>query len=174
MTGNMILIVPSHGQILEAQKKAKQLGTLNNSIRSGSGNVYGFLGEILMACHWKVDVQNTYDYDLIVKEHKVDVKTKACTSEPKAEYFCSVADYNTKQDCDVYAFVRILEDFSKAWLLGYCSKKYFYNNAKFYRKGDLDPSSNLGWRFRADCYNLQINALKSLKKREDIQQTQIE
>jgi hypothetical protein len=168
----MLLLAPSHSQILEAKKKAKQLGVLNNSIRKGEGNVYGILGEILMAYYWKVELENTYDYDLIVKDYKVDVKTKACTTEPKPNYFCSVADYNTKQDCDIYAFVRILEDFSKAWLLGYCTKKYFYNNAAFYNKGDLDPSSDLGWRFRADCYNLQINALKSLKKREDIQEAQ--
>lgn len=166
----MLLIQPSHSQIFEAKQKAKQLGILNNSIRKGEGNVYGFLGEILMAYYLKVNIENTYDYDLIVKNYKVDVKTKTCTSEPKLNYFCSVADYNTKQDCDIYAFVRILEDFSKAWLLGYCSKKYFYNNAKFFHKGDLDPSSNLGWRFRADCYNLQINALKSLNKKEDIYQ----
>jgi len=162
----MILLSPSRSQILEAKRKAKDLGVLNNSIRNGAGNVYGFLGEILLACHWKVELQNTYDYDMIVKNQKVDVKTKACTSEPKPKYFCTVADYNTEQDCDVYAFVRVLEDYSKAWLLGYCGKKYFYNNASFYKKGDLDPSSNLGWRFRADCYNLPISQLKKLKIHE--------
>mgnify|MGYP003345028626 CR=1 FL=1 len=165
----MLLLIPSYSQITEAQQKAKHLGVLNNSIRKGEGNVYGFLGEILMAYYLKVNIENTYDYDLIVKNYKVDVKTKTCTSEPKPNYFCTVADYNTKQDCDIYAFVRILEDFSKAWLLGYCSKKYFYEKAKFFRKGDLDPSSNLGWKFRADCYNLQIDCLKSVKKEENKQ-----
>lgn len=160
----MTKIIPADSQISLAKEKAKQLGTLNNSIRKGEGNVYGFLGEILMADYWKVSVDNTYDYDLIVKDYKVDVKTKACNSVPEPEYFCTVADYNTKQDCDVYAFVRIFNDFSKAWLLGYCGKNYFYNNSCFYRKGQLDPSSNLGWKFRADCYNLPINKLKKFKE----------
>lgn len=160
----MIKIIPADSQISLAKEKAKELGTLNNSIRKGEGNVYGFLGEILMADYWKVSVDNTYDYDLIVKDYKVDVKTKACNSVPEPEYFCTVADYNTKQDCDVYAFVRILNDFSKAWLLGYCGKNYFYNNSYFYRKGQLDPSSNLGWKFRADCYNLPISKLKKFKQ----------
>lgn len=162
----MILLYPSHCQVLEAKNKAKQLGVLNNSIRNGTGNVYGFLGEILLACHYRVEVQNTYDYDLIVKDYKIDVKTKACTSEPKPEYFCTVADYNTEQECDIYAFVRVLEDFSKAWLLGYCGKKYFYNNASFYKKGDLDPTSHLGWKFRADCYNIPISKLRNFRNHE--------
>jgi hypothetical protein len=161
----MIEVVPNADQIKSAEEKSENLGVLNNSIRKGDGNVFGFLGEILMADHWGVDLANTYDYDLIVKNYKVDVKTKSCTSKPKPEYFCTVADYNPYQKCDIYCFVRILEDFKAAWLLGYCSKEYFFNNAKFYKMGDLDPSSHLGWKFKADCYNLPIQELKELKQK---------
>lgn len=162
----MIEIVPNIDQIRAAKEKAQDLGALNNSIRKGEGNVFGFLGEILMSDYWGVDLANTYDYDLIVKNYTVDVKTKSCTSKPKPEYFCTVADYNPYQKCDIYAFVRILDDFKRAWLLGYCTKEYFFNNAAFYKMGDLDPSSNLGWKFKADCYNIKIDSLKQFRHHE--------
>jgi hypothetical protein len=160
----MIEVSPSKNQIQQAKEKAKNLGILNNSIRSGEGNVFGFLGEILMADHWSVNLSNTYDYDLIVKNLKIDVKTKSCTSKPKPEYFCSVTDFNPNQKCDIYCFVRVLENFSLAWLLGYCSKNYFFNNAAFNKKGELDTSSSFGWKFKADCYNLKIENLKKLRQ----------
>lgn len=158
----MVEIIPSQSQISTAQEKAKELGSLNNSIRNGEGNVYGFLGEIIVSEYINASVSNTYDYDIIKGEVRIDVKTKCCTSKPQENYFCSVAAFNTKQDCDVYIFVRILEDFSKAWILGGRSRSGFLKNAIFFKKGEIDPSSTFGWTFRADCYNMKIADLKEI------------
>lgn len=157
----MILTIPTSEQIKKAQDKAAQLGRLNNSIMEGGGNVYGFLGEELILDYLGGQICNTFDYDLIIDEVKIDVKTKCCTSEPKPNYFCSVAAFNIRQRCDYYYFVRILKDFGKAWILGYCGKEEFYETAKFYKKGQPDPDSKFGWTFRADCYNLEISKLKT-------------
>jgi hypothetical protein len=81
-----------------------------------------------------------------------------------SNYFCSVAAFNITQKCDVYIFVRVLEDFSKAWVLGGRTKNKFFEEAKFYKAGELDPSSNYGWTFRADCYNMEVGKLKPLDK----------
>ena len=75
------------------------------------------------------DITNTYDYDIIKDDITYDVKTKRCTSKPKDYYECSVAALNTKQECDIYVFTRILpkkwsdNNYSEGWLLGYMDKK---------------------------------------------------
>jgi hypothetical protein len=163
----MIEIVPTLSQISLAKEEAKKIGVLNNSILSGKGNVYGVLGEILVADYIKADRSNTYDFDLVRSGRTVDVKTKQCTSKPNLNYYCTVADYNTSQDCEVYGFVRILKDFSKAWILGGVLKEDFYNKAIFYKKGDPDPSSHIGFKFQADCYNIEIKHLKPFKLKNE-------
>ncbi len=143
------------------------MGRLHNSIRRGEGNAYGFLGEIVLAKAIGATIQNTFDYDLVVGKFKIDVKTKACTSEPQPDYDCSVAAFNIKQACDYYMFVRILEDFSKVWLLGKKKKEDYYKEARFCEKGEIDELSTFDWRFKADCYNLSISALEPIKFREN-------
>lgn len=158
----MIEVIPTKHQIAIAKRKSKEMGVLNNSITEGKGNIYGFLGELLVNACIKGKVKNTYDYDICKDNIKIDVKTKTCTSPPKPHYYCSVAAYNIRQKCDVYFFVRIMEDFSKAWILGGCSKDYFYKNAQLNKKGTIDESSDYKWKFKADCYNLPISKLKSI------------
>lgn len=155
-------VIPTKRQIASAKRKAKAMGELNNSITRGNGNVYGFLGEILVAEYIDGKLKNTYDYDIVKENFTIDVKTKTCTSPPQPHYYCSVAAYNIRQKCDFYFFVRIMEDFSKAWILGGCSKGYFYKKAQFNKKGTIDKSSSFKWRFKADCYNLPINKLKKI------------
>ena len=142
-----------------AKKKAKEMGTLKNSIRKGEGNVVGFLGEILFARYFGGIIDNTYDYDVIVNNLKVDVKTKETTVKPKDHYYASVAASNTKQECDAYYFVRVKKNLSEGWLLGGELKEDFFKKAIFGKKGEKDPSSHLGWRFKADCYNMEIKDL---------------
>ena len=105
----------------------------------------------------KGEWSNTYDYDILVDGYKVDVKTKQTTVKPKPFYECSVANYNTRQLCDVYAFVRVLKDLSKGWYLGSIKKQDYFSKAVYLRKGDIDPSNN--FTVRADCYNLRIQEL---------------
>lgn len=159
----MIFISPTKNQIELANIKAQQMGILNNSIKNGEGNMYGFLGEILVSDLIGGTISNTYEYDIIKNNITIDVKTKTCTSKPKEYYFCSVAAFNISQDCDAYIFVRIMENFSSAWVLGGCPKQYFYNTATFNKEGEIDKSSTFGWTFKADCYNLRIDQLFKLK-----------
>lgn len=159
----MIEVPISKIQLNAARIKAEQMGTLKNSITRGEANLEGFLGEILVAKHIKAQVKNTYDYDLIKDGRKIDVKTKRCTSPPRADYECSIAAYNTKQKCDYYIFVRILEDHSRGWILGGMPKEDYFKKSRFCKKGKIDEKSNLGWTFKADCYNLEIKELEEIK-----------
>ena len=142
----------------KARVKAKDMGRLNNSILQGRGSVAGFIGEqIALHClggTW----ENTYEYDIILPDgSKVDVKTKQTSVTPLPEYDCSVANFNTKQECDMYAFVRVKGDLTVGWYLGSVTKEEYFKKARFMKKGDIDPSNN--YKVRADCYNLKIKQL---------------
>lgn len=142
-----------------AEKKAKEMGVLKNSIEEGEGNIAGFVGELIASQVLESEVSNTYDYDIVTYDNvTVDVKTKRCTSAPKPHYECSVSDYNPSQLCDYYCFVRVLEDYSCGWFLGvYKQDEYIRDSKKMYA-GQIDPSNN--FVVKSDCYNMPINKLR--------------
>jgi len=148
--------------IARAKKKAATVGVLQGSITGGLSNVVGAIGEIIVEDYTGGTEANSKDFDILVDERRVDVKTKRCNTTPSPKYDCSVAAHGTKQDCDSYVFVRILTDHSKAWILGEIPKSDFYKKATRYRTGDVDPSN--GFVFKADCYNLAIRELDSVKE----------
>lgn len=145
-----------------AKEKAEEMGVLKHSFMKGTGNVIGFLGEIVVANYLKAEIENTYDYDLIKNQIKIDVKSKRCTSVPKLNYECSVAAYNTKQKCDYYVFTRILDSLDTAWICGIIKKNDFFKSACFYKKGYTDTSNMM--TFKEDTYNLRIYDLIDFKK----------
>lgn len=160
----IIQVKITEDQIKLAEKKSKEMGALKESITKGEGNIAGFLGEILFVDYFGGVVENTYDYDVIINNTKVDVKTKRTTVPPEPHYLATVADFNTKQNCDIYYFVRVNIEEKKGYLLGGLTKKQFYKKSSFNKKGEIDPSSDFGWTFKADCYNIPISRLKQSKK----------
>lgn len=161
----MIEIAITEEQIEKAKHKAKNLGILRNSVESGKGNFVGFLGEIVVADYYGWKEENTYDYDVLFKHHKIDVKTKRRTVKPRLDYFATVFDYNTKQKCDYYFFVSVYNE-SLAHLMGIIKKQKFYEIASFHQKGDYDITSppNKPFYFKAPCYNLKYSQLFQAEK----------
>lgn len=155
----------SYNQIISA-KKLYKFKELNNSITAGKSNIYGALGEVCVRDYFSkksgyaVDHTATYDYDMIINGSKIDVKTKKTKVLPESHYLCSIAAYNTNQECDFYFFVRISESLNKCYLLGYMNKEEFFSQSVFKRKGDMDIN---GWRFKADCYNMEIGNINRFK-----------
>ena len=152
-------ITVSKDMVNKARAKATEMGRLNNSITGGQGSVAGFLGEEVARLIMGGSEENTYDYDLKLDNgYTVDVKTKRTTVPPKRYYECSVAELNTKQKCDYYAFVRVYKDLHTAWFLGVYPKSAYYKDATYLKKGDVDPSNN--FTVKSNCYNLPISALE--------------
>jgi hypothetical protein len=143
----------------EAAIKAEELGVLRGSIEEGEGNIYGFVGELVAQQAIGGYIDNSYDYDILMDDGRttVDVKTKKVTSAPKSFYDCSVANYNIRQKCDYYSFVRVMDDLSVGWYLGSYPKKDYVKDAVFMKKGQIDPSNN--FKVKDDCYNLRISKL---------------
>lgn len=155
----MVEVKVTDEMLLSARDKAAEMGTLNNSILRGSGSIAGFIGEEIAKVVLGGNLNNTYDYDLILDNGKtVDVKTKQTSVVPLETYDCSIAAFNTKQDCDYYCFVRVKNDYTIGWYLGVYNKEEYMKEATFMKKGDIDPSN--GYVVRSDCYNIKINQLK--------------
>ena len=157
----MVEIQITDEMLIKARRKAIDLGQLNNSIERGDGNLVGFLGELVAQKVLGGRVKNTYEYDLVLKDGtKIDVKTKKTSVAPKDYYDCSIANYNTKQECDEYCFVRVKNTLDKAWVLGRIGKEEYFKKARFLKKGDQDGDN--GFFVKADCHNLMISELNQI------------
>lgn len=143
---------------LEARKKAVSLGKLRNSISNGGGNLAGFIGEFLVHQAIGGDYSSTYDYDILLGDKKIDVKTKLTSVEPRLDYSCSVSAYR-KQNCDIYFFVRVKNDYSVAWLLGWIEAEEYFNKSVLLKKGYVDPTNK--FKVKSDTYNLPISTLNT-------------
>ena len=146
---------------LERAKKLFDFKELNNSITKGEGNLAGAVGEIIVKDVYQGSGENTYDYDTIIKDYKIDIKTKKFSDQfhPNSNWNLNVSDYNTKQKCDAYCFVGVNESNTVAYVYGFIKKKDFYDKAVFGKKGQIDPRGNGKWKFKSDCYNILIKDL---------------
>lgn len=169
MEKNNFIVIDVDEEILGiAVSKASEMGRLNNSIMSGDGNIAGFLGEECVKKYLGLKLgteENTFDYDLIYQGKKIDVKSKRTTVIPRMDHECSVAAFNTRQNCDFYLFTRVLfngEVAQKVYIMGYMNKNDYYEKARFLKKGDIDGTNN--FIVREDCYNMYYSDLKSVEE----------
>lgn len=146
-----------------AYQRAKNMGAIKGSVEKGKGNIYGFLAEEVVSSYLNVPILDNYQYDMIYKNVKIDVKAQASEFRPLPHYEVTVYDWNTTQECDIYVFVRVDRyKFDKAWIVGWEGKKNFFNRAVLYKKGDIDPSNN--YVYKEDKWNVQISTLRDLEK----------
>jgi hypothetical protein len=172
----MIKLDFDQSMIDEAVKKAEELGSINNSITSGRGNLAGYLAEIALTKHLGCKNiscdkgRDKYDYDLIKNGRKIDVKTKRRTVDPKPFFEVSIAGTSKHQKTDTYAFISITFKEKRGmgsqtqyygvesiWLCGFMSKEDYFDKAIFWKKGAVDPSN--GFKVHADMYNMPISSL---------------
>lgn len=155
----MIEVQITPDMVEKAQQQAVEMGKLRNSILQGAGNLAGFLGEQVAQKVLGGFIDNTYDHDIMLDDFvtTVDVKTKQCKSKPLPHYDCSVADYNTKQKCDYYCFVRVKTDFTVGWYLGVYPKDKYVEHATLKTLGEFDPDN--AFTVKSDCYNMPISQL---------------
>lgn len=148
--------------IAKARIYSDEMGVIKNSIMQGGGNIYGFIGELLVADFVGVSLRHSYDYDMeLPNRESIDVKTKKTGWPPKLDYDCTISAFNIKQKCTYYVFTRVKSDLSVGWLLGYLPKKEYFDAAQFIKKGELDPSNN--FTAKTDMYNVKISQLKDMR-----------
>ncbi len=102
--------------------------------------LFGYLGEQIVLDYLGItSSQETFEYDLIYRAKRLEVKTISCKFKPLNHYLCTVNSYDLsgihQQEADYYVFVRIINDKSKAWILGYIACKEFFRLGTFVPKG---------------------------------------
>ena len=155
-------------QITDSQRKRAQelyaFNVLNGSVTQGKGNEVGALGEIIVWDRYAsvTEYVGDYNYDMIIKNVKVDVKTKLQNMAPQPFHRANIFAFNTKQKCDYYCFVAILTDLSIGWIIGWKGKDEFFKEAEFHKKGEVDlKGSDPTWTFKGDCYCLDNSQLEN-------------
>ena len=153
--------------IEKAQDWAKYLGSINNSITKGGGNLAGRLGELALANYLGVCVEDHKDYDMIYNGEKIEVKTKRRTVPPQPNYDVSVPATSRHQRPDRYAFISMeFEDktargyyyhVESIYLVGDMAADKYFDMATEWRCGDEDESN--GFVALADMFNMRISDL---------------
>jgi len=151
----------------ERAQKLYEFNVLKGSVTEGKGNEVGALGEILVwdAYKSKTKYVGDYNYDMIIKDNKIDVKTKLQNMAPEPHHRANIFAFNITQKCDYYCFVAILTDLSKGWIVGWKGKEEFFKEAVFRKKGEVDEKgSDPTWTFKGDCYCLDNSQLENKVK----------
>ena len=172
----MISLTFDSHMLQRAKEKALSLGSLNNSILKGAGNLAGYLGEEALSPHISAEIVSNnrgtdkYNHDLLVSTGKrVEVKTKRRTVAPRDYYDVSVAKTSSHQQPDIYAFISI--EFERAtkdhpkryyglkniWLCGFMPAEEYWKRATLWEKGKIDKRN--GFKTHVTMYNLQMKEL---------------
>jgi len=168
----MIVIPHTQDMIDRAKARATQMGAIKNSITKGTGNLAGFLGEEAFCAYTGASIVGEKDYDVMLNNEKVEVKTKRRTVAPKLNYDVSVANTSTHQSPDKYAFISLefgetikkpngqkaYKDLKNVWYLGSKDVKAYFEEATKWDKGDVDKSNN--FTTLVDMWNLPISKLE--------------
>lgn len=153
-----------------AHQKTKHLHFNENRGLSKFGSeknrtIVGYIGEQMVMDFLKIkSLDDQYNFDLIYLGKRLEVKTISCKFKPYPHYLCTVNSHNLngihKQSADYYVFLRILNDQSKGWILGYIPCAEFFEKGKFIEKGSQVVK---GVQFvKANATVLPINQLHSV------------
>ena len=177
----MIKIPFNQEMIDTASIKAKQMGTLNNSILKGGGNNSGFLGELALADFLSARIvsDRSYGHDLEWQNKRIEVKTKRVTTPPLPHYLASVSRLSLEhQRPDYFVFVRIqfkkkmINPFDKTqfqyfrpkviWVTGFKNGNDFLSEATLRKAGEINPNNN--FRCVADEYTIPLRDLENYEE----------
>ena len=139
----------------------------NNPSKFGFSNkriIEGYIGEriIMKFLNIEKDIDG-FEYDLMSnKGKKLEIKTISCKFKPLDNYLCTVNSYKTngfhKQKADYYIFLRILNDYSKAWILGR------YDCFDFFKKGEFIAKGKDFGKFKFPRSNATVLPINKLNK----------
>ena len=157
--------------LAQAQKKLAAINAKKNLGLSKFGSEYdrilvGYIGEQIIMEYLKIHTDSDeFDYDLLYRGKKLEVKTISCKFKPLPHYWCTVNSHDLKgvhkQTADYYLFLRILNDKSKGWILGGMACTDFFKKGKFVPKGTDFGKFKF---YKANATILPINELVKIEE----------
>ena len=143
-------------------------GKVFNQNKTGArAGFIGALGEIVVSDYLGIkphvydEELEVYDYDIMYKDKRLEVKTMNLYKPPSEITDCCTTTYYS-QKCDGYVFVGLLADKSKAWIEGYITAKRFFKDATLMEKGTTRPRD--GFVYRWDNWVTTVGNLDPIDK----------
>ena len=153
-------------KIKEVKFNRKEL----NKFGSEKGRTFfGYLGQAMVYDYLGIPEVDTFDFDGIYNNEKLEIKTISCKFEPYSHYLCTVNSHDLegvhKQQADHYVFTRIKNDKSIGWILGYISCEEFFKKGIFKSKGsEITSNPNVGKFEKANATVLEIQELYNIRE----------
>lgn len=142
----MVEVVITQRMIDWATNRANKVKENHDLILSRFGSerqriVIGYLGEAMVMKFLNIrTLSDDYEFDLLYKGIRIEVKSISCGFKPRYDYLCCVNSYSDtqvhKQLSNFYVFTRILFDLSVGWIVGFISCEDFFKHGRFVKKGD--------------------------------------
>lgn len=130
----------------------------------------GYIGELMVMEYLKVEhVDDEFDFDIIYKAKKLEIKSISCKFRPHLDYLCTVNSYDLdgvhQQESDYYVFTRIINQMTKGWILRYIGCKEFFKRGEFIKKGSIVVPGVKFWKANATVLPInQLNSIETIKK----------
>tara|TARA_R100000654_G_scaffold6209_1_gene16468 strand:+ start:1510 stop:2046 length:537 start_codon:yes stop_codon:yes gene_type:complete len=160
-SNGMLVFTPTSDHVKEAFERSEKLGVLPNSFTRGAGRMTGFLGEVAFECLYPQAIyegDESFKHDYVIGNRTIDIKSKSCAGVPQPHYTASVnCPEGKKLPAKAYFFVRVRNDFQKAWLLGWATALTIQRKADYKLRGEPDE---YGFTYKVDGYHLPIAALR--------------
>ena len=155
-------------EILQAADKRNKenydkFGTHNTILTDKKDRIRksGFVGEELVK-HLLPGAayNNTTDFDFDYKGMKLEVKTGSCNKPPKHWHTVHVMKYQKNRVLDRFIFVKVLNDFSKGWVVGNIPENEFYQKSEFIKKGTVTTNFTVD----SDRYLIKLETLYPMEE----------
>lgn len=128
-----------------AEQKLEKLDLKEGLSLSKFGSEYdriliGYIGERVLMTYLDIEEDiNSFHFDMRYKGKKIEVKTISGHYKPRRNYLATVNSHTLdsvhQQKADYYVFLRILNDKTKAWILGCLPCIEFFEKGEFVAKG---------------------------------------
>ena len=142
---------------IDTSKKLNRFGS------EGKRIFEGYLGEAMVCSHFHMEDVDDYEYDSMLNNNKIEIKTISGKFKPPPYYLATVNSClegeQRKQNSDYYVFTRILNDYSLGWIVGFIECDEFFRIGNFVKKGETYE----GMLFeKADATCARINRLNEI------------
>ena len=122
---------------------------------SDKPRLIGALGEEVISNYFNTELTNTRDFDIIINQQRVEIKTNSINIDRIKPYFeCNICKPSI--GCDRYMFVFVHSSYSKAWIVGTCSKEEFDYKSYY-------SSAKIKGRESFACHHIKIKDLEEVE-----------
>jgi hypothetical protein len=166
---DFVVFSPTSEHITLAHERACRLGVVLGGPSATSNRMAGCLGEVAVNEYLprsKYVGDKIFTHDLVYRRHRVEVKSKVCSSSPAPHFNAFVnGDPHKTPEADVFFFTRVRRDYQKVYLVGWLPAPTFFDEATFVTAGERSSNEYV---YRMSGLKLPISELNPPKEFKSI------